>query len=445
VKASDRIGRLFRGLRPYRARLARRVMAPMAVIGVAAVGGFLAHQSAPETAVPTFAVAPIARDAQDPSLTDAAYDNDVTIRRGDTLISALLRAGVDHLEANAVVAALKPYFNPRKLQAGQTISLHFERSQEDAATLAGLTFDQDIDRTIAAERSADGWSAEVKEVPLVRVTMRTAGEITDSLYLSAARENVPAPVVADLIRIFSYDVDFQREVQKGDKFEIYFERFASPEGRRTKEGDILYAQLTLSGKPITLYRHALADGEVDYFHENGKSAKKTLLRTPVDGARLSSGYGYRRHPILGYNKLHKGLDFAASSGTPIMAAGDGVVERASVYGGYGKYVRIRHNGTYSTAYAHLSAYGKGVRSGSRVKQGQVIGYVGSTGRSTGPHLHYEVMANGHQVNPRHLKLPTGRELTGTQLAAFNAYREALNMEIAAIPLPYEVAALMGKK
>ena len=440
-------------------RLSARLMAPALVLALAAAGGAYSHFKAQEDTPPapaTLALTPLA--PADPGLAALpvategageegvlAYTDRVTIERGDTLVAALLKAGVGRDDANAAVAAIRPHFNPRKLQVGQSISLEFTRDVDSEPILAALALEEGLDKRIFVSRNEQGWSATAEDIPLVRMTMRGGGEITDSLYNSARRQNIPAATIAEMIRIFSYDVDFQREVRKGDSFEVYFERFASPQGTRSKNGDILFARLTLSGKPISLYRFTTAEGDVDYFHENGKSAKKTLLSTPIDGARLSSGFGYRKHPILGYNKLHKGLDFAAPSGTPIMAAGDGVVERAGVFGGYGKYVRIRHNDTYSTAYAHMSAYGKGIRTGARVKQGQIIGYVGTTGRSTGPHLHYEVMANNTQVNPRNLKLPTGKTLAGAQLAAFNAHRASLDTEMAAIPLPYEVAAILEQK
>lgn len=440
-------------------RLSARLMAPALVLALTAAGGAYSHFKAQEDTPPapaTLALTPLA--PADPGLAALpvategageegvlAYTDRVTIERGDTLVAALLKAGVGRDDANAAVAAIRPHFNPRKLQVGQSISLEFTRDVDSEPILAALALEEGLDKRIFVSRNEQGWSATAEDIPLVRMTMRGGGEITDSLYNSARRQNIPAATIAEMIRIFSYDVDFQREVRKGDSFEVYFERFASPQGTRSKNGDILFARLTLSGKPISLYRFTTAEGDVDYFHENGKSAKKTLLSTPIDGARLSSGFGYRKHPILGYNKLHKGLDFAAPSGTPIMAAGDGVVERAGVFGGYGKYVRIRHNDTYSTAYAHMSAYGKGIRTGARVKQGQIIGYVGTTGRSTGPHLHYEVMANNTQVNPRNLKLPTGKTLAGAQLAAFNTHRASLDTEMAAIPLPYEVAAILEQK
>ena len=191
-------------------------------------------------------------------------------------------------------------------------------------------------------------------------------------------------------------------------------------------GDIVYAAMTLSGKRMELYRFTPKSGNTDYLDPKGDSVRKTLMRTPIDGARLSSGYGMRKHPILGYTKMHRGVDFAAPRGTPIYAAGDGTVEVAGRKGAYGKYVRIRHNSTYKTAYAHMSRYGKGIKKGKRVKQGQIIGYVGSTGRSTGPHLHYEILVNGRQINPRRVKLPSGEKLKGQDLEAFAQARAEID-------------------
>ncbi len=226
----------------------------------------------------------------------------------------------------------------------------------------------------------------------------------------------------ELMRAFSYDVDFQREIQPGDKFDLVYEAFYDNEGRMAKTGNILVASLSLSGTPLSLYSFTPSSGFTDFFDEKGQAVRKALLRTPVDGARLSSGFGVRKHPILGYNKMHKGLDFAAPSGTPIYAAGDGVIERIGRNGGYGKYIRIRHHSGYKTAYAHMKGYGKGVKKGKRVKQGQIIGYVGTTGRSTGPHLHYEVLVNNKQVNPRKIKLPAGEKLKKQDLKNFQAHR-----------------------
>nr|WP_240969456.1 M23 family metallopeptidase [Sneathiella limimaris] len=271
---------------------------------------------------------------------------------------------------------------------------------------------------------------------------RAGGTIDNSLFLSASQAGLPTSVIIDLIRIFSYDVDFQREIQPGDSFEVFFERFVDEDGRPLKEGEIQWASMTLSGTQISLYRYKTSDdGVTDYYTEKGHSVRKTLMRTPIDGARLTSSFGKRKHPILGYTKMHKGADFGAPRGTPIMAAGNGVVEVAGRNGGYGNYVRIRHTTEYKTAYAHMKGFAKKIRKGARVKQGQIIGYVGSTGRSTGPHLHYEVHKNGRQINPMSVKLPAGRKLKGKMLTAFENYTKDVDQEVASIPLSTQVARL----
>ncbi|WP_373090167.1 M23 family metallopeptidase, partial [Sneathiella sp.] len=248
--------------------------------------------------------------------------------------------------------------------------------------------------------------------------------------------------IVDLIRIFSYDVDFQREIQPGDSFEVYFERFSDENGDILKDGAIHWASMTLSGKKISLYRFKTDDdGFTDYYDEQGRSVKKSLMRTPIDGARLTSGFGKRKHPVLGYTKMHRGVDFGARRGTPIMAAGNGVIERASRYGSFGNYVLIRHNNEYETAYAHMKKFAKGIHKGSHVKQGQIIGYVGTTGRSTGPHLHYEVHKNNRQINPLSVKLPAGRKLTGKMLTAFSAYADEIRQEVTGADLETKLAKL----
>jgi murein DD-endopeptidase MepM/ murein hydrolase activator NlpD len=222
-----------------------------------------------------------------------------------------------------------------------------------------------------------------------------------------------------MIRVLSYDVDFQRDVQAGDSFAVMLEQYVDKKGKVVREGDLLYAGMTLSGNPISLYRYVDGNGVPDYYNTKGESVKKALLKTPVNGAKLSSGYGNRKHPILGFNKMHKGVDFAAPTGTPIMAAGAGVIEQAGPNGAYGNYVRIRHSSGYSTAYAHMSRFAQGIRAGKRIDQGQIIGFVGSTGRSTGAHLHYEVLVNNDQINPLSIKVPTGTKLAGKELERFN--------------------------
>jgi murein DD-endopeptidase MepM/ murein hydrolase activator NlpD len=266
-----------------------------------------------------------------------------------------------------------------------------------------------------------------------------AGDIDLSLYAAAESARVPARVIVDLIRLYSFDVDFQRDIHAGDRFEVYYEVLRS-DGRQVQTGEILYARLTVGGRELPLYRFRHRDGDVEYYNDKGESARKALMKTPIDGARLSSGFGLRRHPILGYTKMHRGIDFAAPTGTPIMAAGDGQVELAGWNGAYGRYVRVRHNSEFRTAYAHMTRIAKSVRAGRRVKQGDIIGYVGTTGRSTGPHLHYEVLRGSKQVNPMGLKLPTGRTLSGAERTAFQKFKTTVETDyVAALPAPMRLA------
>ena len=250
-----------------------------------------------------------------------------------------------------------------------------------------------------------------------------------SIYETALRNKVPASVIEDMVRIYSYDVDFQRKVQPGDSFDVFFA--GDDEGTTTTEKtEVLFASLTVGGETKKYYRFQTPDDAVvDFYDETGKSAKKFLVRKPVNNAIMRSGFGGRRHPILGYVKMHTGVDWATPYGTPIFASGNGVVEKVGWEGGYGKYVRLKHNNGYETAYGHMSAYAKGMEPGKRVRQGQVIGFVGSTGMSTGAHVHYEILVNGRFVDPMRIKLPRGRSLDGALLASFEKERERLDAQM----------------
>lgn len=379
---------------------------------------------------------PVLRNVDDNAAIPADVVKQEKIRPGDTLMKVLLRAGAPRSDAHSAISAMRGLFDPRDLKPGQAITVTHVPGETDGASrrLLGLHFVTGIERDIRVLR--DGDTFQVREVfkTLSREVMRAHGPIQSSLYKGAVKAGVPAPVLIELMRIYSWDVDFQREVQPGDAFDVVFETFLTESGDVARYGNILYAGLTLSGHEKKLFRFEYQKNRFDYFNEKGKGAKKALMKTPIDGARLSSGFGKRRHPILGYNRMHKGVDFAAPPGTPIYAAGDGVVDFRGRKGGYGKYIRIRHNGRFSTAYAHMRAYKRGVTRGSRVRQGQVIGFVGSTGRSTGPHLHYEVLDNGRQINPLRMKLPSGKNLKGKALARFQEERQALQQRLAAMPL-----------
>ncbi len=242
--------------------------------------------------------------------------------------------------------------------------------------------------------------------------------ITNSLYNSAVSLGIKPNIIIEFARLYGFQVDFQRDVWKDDSFQIIYEEFVNENDKVVDTGDIIFANLNLQNTDLQLYKYEYEKNKVDYFDETGKSIKKTLMKTPINGARLSSSYGKRKHPILGYTKMHTGTDFAAPKGTPIMASGDGKVTKAGWCGGGGNCVKIKHNSTYQTVYAHMSKFGRGIKRGVRVKQGQIIGYVGSTGMSTGPHLHYEVIENGKKVNSQKLKLPSGKVLRGNDRKKF---------------------------
>lgn len=362
-----------------------------------------------------------------------------TVKNGSNLMETLLRAGVPATEAHQAIIALEEVFDPRALRAGQRIRLEIDGDAEQQ--LLSVAIPLDAVKTVSAYRLDDEqFFSEAIEKPLSLNVVGAKGTIQDSLFQSMSAAAVPDRLIMELIRVYSWDVDFQRDIQRDDQFEIMYETLVDPDGNLIRTGNVLMAALTLSGTDLRLIRHKFADGTVDYFNEKGESVRKALLRTPIDGARLSSGYGKRRHPVLGYTRMHRGVDFSAPSGTPVMAAGDGVVEFAGTNGGYGRYLRIRHNASFKSAYAHLKGFSKDVRVGSRVKQGQIVAYVGSTGMSTGPHLHYEIHQGDKQINPLSLKLPTGRQLSGDALRTFQTQRAQLEERFATLVRPLQTAA-----
>jgi murein DD-endopeptidase MepM/ murein hydrolase activator NlpD len=362
----------------------------------------------------------------------------VSVGNGGTLSGVLGHAGVPTEQANGAIDALRSVFNPRKLKAGQEITVIFENGDDDRV-FVGLEFEPDVDRAVAVAREGDAYEAVEIEKTLERRLVASDALISSSLFEAGAEAGVPIPVMIQMIRAFSYDVDFQRDIQPGDGFSVMYEREFAEDGNPVREGEIVFASLALSGKELSLYRYTTRDGETDYFNRRGESVRKALLRTPVDGARISSSYGMRRHPILAYSKMHKGVDFAAPTGTPVYAAGNGTIDEAGSKGSYGNYIRIRHNREISTAYAHLSRISKDVRRGSKVRQGDVIGFVGTTGRSTGPHLHYEVLRNGRQANPMSVDLPTGIVLAGRDLAAFKQMVEKVDAQFAELMAERQIA------
>jgi len=363
----------------------------------------------------------------------SVYKEVLTVGKGDTLMAMLVDTGVAPAAADRAVRTMSRIYKPRRIKPGQDVVLSLKPDlRAKTVELVAMKISPSVERDILVTRTAKGFDAKAVDRPLTKLAVHAKGTIDTSLYVAGVKAGLRQDTLAELIQTFSFDVDFQRDIRRGDAFDLMYEEYRDEDGTVVKAGDILVAEMTLSGKTNRLYRFKTRDGFTDFYDAKGQSVRKALLRTPIDGARISSNYGMRRHPILGYNKMHRGLDFAARRGTPIYAAGNGFVEYAGRNGGYGKYVRIRHNSTYKTAYAHMHRYGKGIRKGRRVKQGQIIGYVGSTGRSTGPHLHYEVHKNGRQVNPRSVKLPSGRKLKGRELRTFKAHVATLEKQYVAL-------------
>jgi len=354
-----------------------------------------------------------------------SYVRTLKVGSGDTLMKILLKAGINRGDAHTAIEALREEYDPRRLRPGQKIQVTFQpglhedmpHSFEEMRLNTGFNHDVYVSREVGGIYKA---REEVKE--LITTIKRAEGTISSNLYVAATKAGMPSSLLMEFIFAYSFDVDFQRDIQKNDSFEIMYEEVATKDGTNKKIGNILFASLTLSGDRMPIYRYEEKKGRVAYYDDKGQSAQKALMRTPINGARLSSGFGKRRHPILGYSKMHTGVDFAAPRGTPIFAAGDGVVDFAARNGGYGKFVRIRHNSEYQTAYAHMRAFKRGIYKGKRVKQGDVIGYVGSTGRSTGPHLHYEIIRNGRKTNPLKVRMPSGKKLKAEELQRFLAVK-----------------------
>lgn len=376
----------------------------------------------------------LVRRTEQPEIVEekAPQSRNFVIKSGQTLAGILQNAGVSGGEAYKIVKALGEYLDVRRIRAGQSFKARFEPAQasekDGDVILAEMVMDIDPLKSVRIKKSGEEFRAELKEKEVVSKTYAGAAEIQTSLYGSAARSGIPSQTIAKMIRMYSWSVDFQRDIRRDDRIELLYEVIETEGGEPVKYGDIQYANLSVGGVDMPLYRFEGKDGEIGYYDQNGRSIKKTLMKTPVDGARMSSGYGMRRHPILGYGKMHKGVDFAAPVGTPVYAAGDGVLERVGRNGGYGNYIRLRHNSTLKTAYAHLHKFASGISVGKRVKQGQVIAYIGTTGRSTGPHLHYEVLMNGAQVNPNRVDLPVGESLEGEELKAFKQIVKKINKE-----------------
>ncbi len=384
------------------------------------------------------------------------------IKPGDTLLKILLDLGVSESDVFSILSEMRRVYDPKLIKAGDKFTIKYqvqfdypenkdlksEDSDKDSdkepqdkkpsntkekrkVSVTNISFNPSAETEInmVGSKNPEGdysYSAKKIEKTLTKQIVKYSVTIKNGLYVDGTDVGISPNIMLNMINLYSFDVDFQRDIREGDKFEILFESFYDDKGNRVKDGNVLFASLDLQQKrTIDMYLNK-SDGRNEYFDSKGNSVRKSLLKTPINGARISSGYGARRHPILGYTKIHKGIDFAAPSGTPIFAAGSGTITYYGVKGGYGNFVQIRHTPDYSTAYGHASRFVKNLRVGSKVKQGDVVAYVGSTGRSTGPHLHYEIIFKGAPVNPSTVKSTSGLRLAGKELKKFLAAKDEID-------------------
>ena len=314
------------------------------------------------------------------------------------------------------------------IYSGRELSLIYKELEDGSLSVVNLLYPINNTQSIEVRKIQNVFSVKENIIRLYKREVVVKNNIKNNLYNSAIDVKIEPNIIVEFARIFGFEVDFQRDIRKGDWFEIYYEKFEDENGKVKDTGKIIFASMFVNGEEINLYNFNYKNDE-EYYDIKGKSITKSLMKTPINGARLSSSFGMRKHPILGYNKMHKGTDFAAPTGTPIMASGSGTVTRARWCGGGGNCVKIKHNSTYETVYAHMKSFAKGVKEGKKVKQGQIIGYVGSTGLSTGPHLHYEVIVNGKKVNSQRLKLPSGKILKGESRKEFELERIKIDLRL----------------
>ena len=362
------------------------------------------------------------------------------VKQGTGMMATLLDADIPTEDAHAIIDAIEGHIDLRRIPAGQELKLTFPPAglPAEESSLEAITLELSGERLLRATRMRNGgWDAKTRARVLHEREIYAKDNIKTSLFAAAEEAGLPRPVIAEFIRIYSHIVDFQRDIRKGDEFEVFFTQAHDQHGHvADTKPQLLYLLLSVQGKRLQLWRHEEpGSGIVDYFDAEGRSMKRLLMRTPIDGARLSSGFGMRKHPILGYSRMHQGLDFAAPRGTPIYASGNGVVTRIGRDGGYGKMIHLRHANGYETLYAHMSGFAKGLKRGARVEQGEIIGYVGSTGLSTGPHLHYEVHYRGKSMNPHSLDIPLGRVLEGEEMQGFQRERARLGARVARVSGP----------
>lgn len=364
--------------------------------------------------------------------------SEIVVRKGDTLSKIMARENISAEESHKIVSAVEKSKIDYLPQIGQKITFNYdtnivENGDEDLSsevrTISSIEIKIDNIRRIEITRQADDFLARDFIIPLKKIVKRASAVISGSFMATAKSLGLSTNNILELINAYSHQVDFQRQIKPGDKVTFITEQFFTEDGQFSHSGHVLFASMNLSGTDYNIYRYSLEEsGAAQYFSEDGRSVKRNLLKTPMNVARISSQFGNRKHPIQGYTKMHRGVDFSAPVGTPIYSAGDGIITEMGWKAGYGKFIQVKHSSTLSTAYAHASSFAKGVKPGSKIKQGQVIAYVGTTGNSTGPHLHYEVRINGKQVNPMSVKGTPGMQLTGPHKAKFEKFKkEVLSM------------------
>ena len=352
------------------------------------------------------------------------------LEEGDTFISALKKTNLNDREIDQLILAAEDSMETNQLRIGTRIEIISELIKEKRIVKEVVIY-PDSEEKISVLKIDDKFTVRKDVKTLYSELVFHEVDIDKSIYSSLKNINVPDNIIMSFVQLFSFDIDFQRDIRNKNQIKILFEQFKDKDDDLIKTGSIFFAEIVLTKDRYELYKFE-DNNYIEYFNSDGQSATKALMKTPINGARLSSSYGMRKHPILGYNKKHMGVDFAAPTGTPIMAAGTGHIEYVGTNGGAGKYIRIKHLNGYKTSYSHLSSYASGMQKNVRVKQGQTIGYVGSTGLSTGPHLHYEVIFNGEKINPMKMKLPSGKKLKGTSLNNFLAEKDRINNEISKI-------------
>ena len=355
-----------------------------------------------------------------------------TIKKNDSVEKILNQFNIKSEEVKEISLKLKQK-KLANIYSGRELKLVYKKLENQTNSLVNLLFPINNTSSIEVRRLKNEFIVTENILQLYKREVVVKSVIKNNLYSSAIESGIEPNIIIEFARIFGFEVDFQRDIRKGDWFELLYEKFEDDNEKVRDTGKIIYASMFVNGEEINLYNFKDKNNN-DFFDIKGQSITKSLMKTPINGARLSSSFGMRKHPILGYNKMHRGTDFAAPSGTPIMASGSGTVTRARWCGGGGNCVKIRHNSTYETIYAHMKSFAKGVKEGRKVKQGQIIGYVGSTGMSTGPHLHYEVVVNGKKVNSQKLKLPSGKKLKGDSRKEFELRRIKIDLKLSELRL-----------